>query len=65
MTRRGRPPKGEDYVERISVAYRFAPETVKALKKGARKKKLNQTQYAPSSPRETSVSGLHFCIMFA
>ena len=45
MTRRGRPPKGEDYVERISVGFRFAPETVKVLKKAARGKKMNQTQY--------------------
>lgn len=45
MSRRGRPPKGEDYVERISVGYRFAPETVKVLKKAARKAKMNQTQY--------------------
>jgi uncharacterized protein (DUF1778 family) len=45
MTRRGRPPKGEDYVERISVSYRLAPETVKVLRKAARKRKLSQTQY--------------------
>ena len=55
MTRRGQPPKGEDYVERISVAYRFAPETVKVLKKAARKKKLNQTQYVESAILEQAV----------
>jgi hypothetical protein len=49
MAKRGRPPKGEDHVERISVAYRFAPETVKALKKGARKSKSTQTKYVENA----------------
>jgi ribosomal protein S19E (S16A) len=43
--RRGRPPKTGDFVERVSVAYRFAPDTVKALKKAARKHKTTQTEY--------------------
>jgi hypothetical protein len=49
MAKRGRPRKTGDFVERVSVAYRFAPDTVKALKRGARKKKLSQTDYVESA----------------
>jgi hypothetical protein len=43
--RRGRPPKGADYVQRIRVTHRLPPELVKALKKTARRKRLSQTEY--------------------
>jgi hypothetical protein len=49
--RMGRPPKGEKYVELVRVTYRLEPETVKALKKGARKKKLTQTEYVELAVR--------------
>jgi uncharacterized protein (DUF1778 family) len=49
MTRRGRPPKGEDYVERVSVNYRLPPDILAAIKKAARRKKLSRTQYVLSA----------------
>ena len=45
----GRPPKGQKYVQLIRVHYRFASETVRALRKGARKSKSTQTQYVENA----------------
>jgi hypothetical protein len=57
MAKRGRPPRIGDFVERISVAYRFAPETVKALKKAARKHKITQTEFVEQAILEKVVRG--------
>jgi hypothetical protein len=49
MATKGRPPKTGTLIKRATVAYRFAPETVKAIKRGARKKKLSQTDYVENA----------------
>ena len=49
--RMGRPPKGQKHVKLARVNYRFAPDIVKALKKGARKKKCTETDYVELAVR--------------
>jgi predicted HicB family RNase H-like nuclease len=41
----GRPRKDADYTPRKRVTYRLAPELVRAIKSGARRKKMSQTAY--------------------
>ena len=53
MARRmGRPPKGEKYVELKRVTYRLPDELVKALKKAARRAKLNLSEYVEQAITE-------------
>ena len=48
----GRPPKESGYIARKRVTYRLQPGLVQAIKRGARRRKIGQTEYVELALQE-------------